>query len=541
MCKGAIWLVNFALLESISVKHNESKDKTIKITPNNEKSHVFSGENEKFRVSFSENNKFSVPLDGNGIEKPHDFSGEDNKSSVPSSGGNVESNIPSGENANSGVSFGGIHKSYGPLPGKVPIDPDAGWTYIGTLDKGVTNADIIFYSPTEWMHMREREIKYNANKNQYGQKIDQHTNKYDQEIVQIDNKYCRITCAHKDGFISLLDLTISIQKNKKNYRNFYGEIICIPKVVCSFSIVTWKAHEFRTINVWQLKTVPKSDDVYFNGYVLTSSLKGCCKLWGLRRGTKEEKKEFRGNKCGRKWGESSEGKSAEGGVEGQEKGDMGEKMSLIDVYELLFECVTGKEQISTCCVLLNSNCLLIGDCRGGISIIRWKNDLSMPSNGHNKDDDSDKLSAFDGNNNLKSMQRNNIKIVNLYIPHIHGDDLVSCIKSCSHIANDGFCSVGHDGMFCVFSMGGELISRMSCLPIKTPNEITLIGNGASASIYIGGYLGDMYLVWDIRRGYQVIRIEAGGWRRYYLCICVYICMFVYAYVCMLSEGGETYV
>jgi hypothetical protein len=296
--------------------------------------------------------------------------------------------------------------------------------------------------------------------------------------------------------VSLVDVTISHGKRTEEYNESLENIIRIPKVDCRLSIFPWKANEFRTINVWQLKTVPRVDDIYFNGYVLSSSLKGSCKLWARRRG--------------RGGGTDLEGRDNSGGASNGEGGNAHINRKIRDAYELLFECVTGKEQIATCSALLDRNCLLIGDCRGGISIYKW-NDLDL----HNSTN-SQKSSLHDLHKNPQEskIERSvTLMKLNLYIPHIHGDDLVSCIKPCSRIEADSFCSVGHDGMFCVFNFNGGLISRMNCLPIKTPNEITLIGKGCNASIYIGGYLGDLYLVWDIRRGYQVIRIEAGGWRR----------------------------
>lgn len=208
--------------------------------------------------------------------------------------------------------------------------------------------------------------------------------------------------------------------------------------------------------------------------LLTSSVRGVCRLWRGSKSTSED-------------------------------------------YNLIFECVTAKEQIATCCTLMGDKCLIIGDSRGGISIFRWGSEssqvmevvssggltiYSLPSNDECQHNPAQEGILADDPKRLP---------VDMYIPHAHGSELVSNIRE--NCDGGGFYSVGHDGFFCIFSSAGRLISKLKCLPIKSPDKIFVVGRGKEESFYIGGFLGDLYLVYDIRRRYQVMRIEGGGWKR----------------------------
>ena len=186
-------------------------------------------------------------------------------------------------------------------------------------------------------------------------------------------------------------------------------------------------------------------------------------------------------------------------------------------YNLVFECVTAKEQIATSCALMGDRCLIIGDSRGGISIFKWRHDsgqiakvistsgphiFSLPSTDTYQHNPAKEDVPADLPKRLS---------VDTYIPHAHGSDLVSNIREDGD--GGGFYSIGHDGFFCIFSSAGRLISKLKCLPIKSPDKIFVVGSGKEKSYYIGGFLGGLYLVYDIRRGYQLLRIEGGGWKR----------------------------
>ena len=161
-------------------------------------------------------------------------------------------------------------------------------------------------------------------------------------------------------------------------------------------------------------------------------------------------------------------------------------------YRLLFEGSTGKENVATC-VLLQSRAFIVGDSKGGITI------FNLPD------------SAADWGNFSASIDSAQIAPKSTFIPHAHGTELVSCLET--NTETGGFYSTGHDGSFCVFTGSGEIVNRLKCLPIKTPDKIFIVGKGADVSYYIGGFLGGLFLLYDIRRGYQVLRLEGGGWKR----------------------------
>lgn len=168
----------------------------------------------------------------------------------------------------------------------------------------------------------------------------------------------------------------------------------------------------------------------------------------------------------------------------------------------LWDFSTEKQQIA-CSVLhkvVNGDCFfIVGDARGGISIFSVVADTKQAD----------------------SFQ---------YFHRSHGTDPVSCIVS-SH--STGFITAGHDGSICFFdvqmqgSCGGwlwQLTNSMSTLPISTPDQIFLpISTTTSAnaipskSIIVAGYHGSSLIVYDVLLGYQLMRVEGGGWKRPHRC------------------------
>lgn len=66
----------------------------------------------------------------------------------------------------------------------------------------------------------------------------------------------------------------------------------------------------------------------------------------------------------------------------------------------------------------------------------------------------------------------------------------------------------------------KLISRHSTLPIKSPDGIhimTSLSIGAIESIYISGYQSSQYILWDVKKKYELMRVEGGGWKRPHHC------------------------
>ena len=241
---------------------------------------------------------------------------------------------------------------------------------------------------------------------------------------------------------------------------FISEVKISAVVTSSSQIVnlnvtkySWAAHKLRTINVW-CQVLTDHTTGYAVCYPVSVSVRGVCRVWGPEPGP------------------SLESASAD-------------KAS----RRLLFEGSTGKENVATC-VLLQPRAFIVGDSKGGITI------FTLPD-------------CATGWSSLSDMKGTHSATI--FIPHAHGTELVSCLES--NIETGGFYSAGHDGSFCVFTGTGEMVNRLKCLPIKTPDKIFIVGRGDEISYYIGGFLGGLYLVYDIRKGYQVLRLEGGGWKR----------------------------
>lgn len=235
------------------------------------------------------------------------------------------------------------------------------------------------------------------------------------------------------------------------------------------SKAAWKAHEFRTVNIW----FAAEDAVV----AITATIKGACSLWKL-------------------------GCSADGRGDGE-------------APQLWHTCTTPGKEIVTACALISrrfSTYLVLGDARGSVSV------YVLPA----------------GDNGAST------RFVSLSptacFMKLHGTDPVSCIEP--HPL--GFVTAGHDGMVHIYHEAeGRFLdipgkaqrwlhtSKLNCLPISTPDQI-IISTGSSGGgsgddvsgfgLYVCGYHGSAFMIWDLRRGYQVMRVEGGGWKRPHRCM-----------------------
>lgn len=285
------------------------------------------------------------------------------------------------------------------------------WHYLGCCDKAITTADAHFVE------------NFNSVCNMHGDGSDK------------TRLFVIVSCAHPDGFLTLWE----VSADKKSLEE---------SIVIHSKKHSWKAHDVRAINVWYAD-VKMTDAECSSHYLVTTSVKGICKLWG------------------------------------QDSYSSGSTVP----NTLLLEFVTGKGQVATCC-MLQTDMLVIGDTRGGISIYKINEVMLI--------------------HNPKSISTTIIS-PSTFISSAHGIDLVSCVVP--NYETGGFFSTGHDGNFNTYNSSGQLTNKLKCLPIKSPDQIFLIGTGNNLSIYIGGYLGGQYLVYDIRKGYQIMRVEGGGWKR----------------------------
>jgi WD40 repeat protein len=305
----------------------------------------------------------------------------------------------------------------------MPLDPTVGspgWLHLGSLEKDITNADVIYHDIFTASDGVDSQPRCEPS----------------HECVSLT-----IYCAHPDGFVSEVKIST-------------GAPLITEPVDLSVKIHSWAAHNLRTINVWcqVLTDSSPGDDIV---YLVSVSVRGVCRVWAPELGP---------------------------GLGSASAGDTS--------YRLLLECSTGKENVATC-VHLTPRAFIVGDSKGGITI------FTLPD------------SAADWSS--LSVGTKGTLPTSIFIPHAHGTELVSCLES--NAVTGGFYSAGHDGSFCVFTYTGEIVSRLKCLPVKTPDKIFIVGRGDEISYYIGGFLGGLYLVYDLRKGYQVLRLEGGGWKR----------------------------
>jgi hypothetical protein len=328
------------------------------------------------------------------------------------------------------------------------------WFPVTSLGKKITCGDVGYYN----------DIFINTNMNIMNNKSDNYVD------------IC-VICSHPDGSVSIVK--VYMEQTERNSFKFKGDTI------------SWKAHNLRTINIWLLPILNNNINDENNNCIarlLTVSVKGMCKLWNVNMN-----------------------KNINSDIENKNK------------LELHKEFSTGKNQIATSCSLIKKwinitnelgeyvqvcmDILIIGDSKGGITI------LSL-------DDNYGENSCF-----------------YQFINHAHLTEPVSCLQgigfssinktnSINILEGEGFCSLGHDGYLNIYTCNNKdkynkqsnqyhwLISnRISCLPIKTPLQLYTTRDCNTPSYYVGGYLGSMFIVWDVMKQYQVIRVSGGSWKR----------------------------
>ena len=186
--------------------------------------------------------------------------------------------------------------------------------------------------------------------------------------------------------------------------------------------------------------------------------------------------------------------------------------------------------------------MVLGDCRGNITLAALESHPSASL---------DNAAAVRTVTTVVCMAR------------AHGTEVVSCLSVVggSSASKSSFCSLGHDGFLNIYEVVGDassgtgavslsLTSRFSSLPINTPDQVVAIGEGSEQlSLYVGGYEASEYVVWDVHRKYQLLRADAGGWRRPH-CLAVhhqdpvdlsaggldYLPLLTFAYLAPLDRG-----
>ena len=95
---------------------------------------------------------------------------------------------------------------------------DRGWSFLINLNKGVTNADVVF------------------------------SHSCCDSVSEGDHVFLKIFCAHPDGYIT--SLNISPQSSGPSYRFYFSCAMHHTSLLVERK--AWKAHQLRAINVWHL-------------------------------------------------------------------------------------------------------------------------------------------------------------------------------------------------------------------------------------------------------------------------------------------------
>lgn len=361
-------------------------------------------------------------------------------------------------------------------------DSSSNWLQLSHLHRAVCNANVVFTS---------RESVFD---------------------VPVD--YC-IICSHPEGSVTYLHCSDC-------------------RVVLN---VSWKAHPFRTINAWlgalQVLTsvgTPATSAGVCSQVCVTSSLTGICRVWKMDV--------FKS------------------------KSDGEHKVSVQCMATMVTGVSNGSSpNIATCmgCKWIdgteaNDLTLVIGDCRGGVSFF----ELSVPFTNNYVDD---KAVVCWGADDMKDVVDTSLLMAEkvallspqVYMSKVHGTDPVTRIQfPFLDKHNYTCCTLGQNGWLNIYDCGAKqtvegdttplcmpnvanyaLVTHIQTLPVTFPDQVHFTFRSVSGSRYeknteltlqqggtlkidtviVGGYQGDMYMVWDVVNQIELLRAPGGGWKR----------------------------
>jgi hypothetical protein len=281
------------------------------------------------------------------------------------------------------------------------------------------------------------------------------------------------------------DVSSSLAEEKHLQVIMVNAFVDCTAIISSFSIdfnksevalqqqMVWKPHDQKAVNVWIQSNYSFATNNDSDLFLMTTSLNGICKLW---------KYNFKTNS----------------------------QMILLATFQ------TERNEIVSSFYYKSSAKLsyyIIGDSRGGVNLFN--------------------------RSSLKASTGTEEQIIkpSYYFNKAHSTDPVSGIIG----TKNGFITIGHDNtmnFFEEFSISNldsadtdtvvwwKMVNSMLTLPVSTPDKIFLVSNQGDeeteedvglSSIYISGYHGSSYIIYDIRKNYQLMRIEGGGWKRPHDC------------------------
>ena len=234
----------------------------------------------------------------------------------------------------------------------------------------------------------------------------------------------------------------------------------------------WQAHTMNTVSCWLLYSNHYSLNAQYilAAHLVTSSVKGSFKVWKVLISTPD-------NSVKDKYCETS--------------------------VEILLDAVTGKAQeiVTSVAVLAadtdGSAAVVTGDIRGSISVHATS---------------------------LEAWNRTKPSSPAQFLHRVHAGEPVSCITVLP--GDDAFASGGNDGKIAFYqrqhghpSFCFKCINVFSALPIRAPQSLRAPPEGLMSNpndheeLFIGGYYGDTFMVYDMKRSNQLLHVDGGSWKR----------------------------
>jgi WD40 repeat protein len=295
-------------------------------------------------------------------------------------------------------------------------------------------------------------------------------------VVTLQNIHMAIT--HHDGSVSVFSLD--------------------PESLQVSGLRSWHAHPVRAVNIWILNTA----------LIMTASVNGSCRLWGLQE----------------------------------------------DHYEMIVDLFTGRNEIATSCHLISMSMdlsgistglwyyLLIGDARGSLSI--YLVDLSAPFSlvydekalplypiaFHPRLHGTDPITRIVEGTDSMIISAGLDGFINIYRCDLSKvttrmRELLQSLDIAKRTSKDAL-----DHLYSEKSLTGRVLgqhkypfnplllkSKLSSLPIKSTDDIIVRKTSSETSILIAGYVGSTFIIWDIVHKTELLRVEAGGYRRPHHC------------------------
>jgi WD40 repeat protein len=231
----------------------------------------------------------------------------------------------------------------------------------------------------------------------------------------------------------------------------------------------WAAHDLNTVSVWLLNFANTMTNVNFDLRLITTSVKGKCKMWRVYENDNHN---------------HSSNVSMDMIFDGVTGGRMHEVVTSVAVLRDNTNDGTSKE------------ILVAGDIRGSVSIWSLGLDVISPESGQQQEPSQ-------------------------FLHRVHDGVVVGSIIALS--GGITFATTGHDGNIALYERDAEkllfkVINIFSTLPIRAPLSLQIASDGKHpGGLYISGYYGETFIVYDMKNSNQLMNVDGGSWKRKSTC------------------------